>query len=428
MSLADLRRRDLVAVLDASRACAEASDLADFAERVVEQLPLLIACDGVGYNEVDLTRGSAWGRLSGGRIAPPDVYEVLARFSHEHVLVNHGLHHPDDEPRSWSELAPTALRRTNLYDLALRQMGVEDQLAVVLSGGDGVLAGMIANRSRPGFTTRERAVLEVFRRQLAPLRRLVLVAPACDLAALRWDGTGPVTPWSIRLFGTFELVGTSGAMRIEGRAATLVKMVALAAGPIALERVIDTFWPDVDAATGRRRLRVVLHRVPHAPLPVVVRLGEALALGPGVEVDVKDFTRHAGEALIALRAGLPEAGALGAAALERYGGELLTEDLYEDWSAASRERLRQLRIELLDAMARRAEADGDLDAAARLLGEASDVDPLDEARLLRLGWLYLSEGRRGAALGVAARCEQTFCELGLSPSSRWLALRRAIEG
>ena len=158
----------------------------------------------------------------------------------------------------------------------------------------------------------------------------------------------------ITLLGTFEVRRDGAAVPASAwsrrHAAALVKLLALSPGRrLHREQVIDALWPDlaVDEAAPR------LHKAAHfarkaAGDDTIVLRGESVALFPdqSVAVDVALFEAAADEAL---RAGDE---ALLQAASDRCGGDLLPEDLYEEWADGPRQRVRQLRTDLLRRLRR----------------------------------------------------------------------------
>ena len=142
----------------------------------------------------------------------------------------------------------------------------------------------------------------------------------------------------IRLLGTFEVRRDGRAVPAGAwsrrQAAALVKLLALSPGRrLHREQVIDALWPDlaVDEAAPR------LHKAAHfarkaAGDDTIVLRGESVALFPdqSVAVDVALFEAAAHDAL---RAG--DEVLLGAA-VDGYGGDLLPEDLYDEWAAGPR--------------------------------------------------------------------------------------------
>jgi predicted ATPase len=127
------------------------------------------------------------------------------------------------------------------------------------------------------------------------------------------------------------------------KARDLVKMLALAPGHrLHREQLMDELWPERDPASAANNLNQVVHAARRVlGAPAIEAREELLVLH--ASVDAEDFART-GDA--ALRDG-SSAAIRGALAL--YGGELLPEDRYEDWTLERRERLARLREELEEA-------------------------------------------------------------------------------
>jgi DNA-binding SARP family transcriptional activator len=125
------------------------------------------------------------------------------------------------------------------------------------------------------------------------------------------------------------------------------------------------------------------------------------------------------------RGDLLQAAALARSAVDRYRGDLLPADRYKAWAAEPRERLRLLYLELLDLLALRAQATGDVDEAARLVKRAIDAEPYDEERYVRLAGLFTSQGRVGSARAVLRRARAMLDDLGLPASGGLRVAERA---
>src|SRR5829696_3037142 len=86
---------------------------------------------------------------------------------------------------------------------------------------------------------------------------------------------------------------------------------------------------------------------------IITQNQQVLLRAPGkLWVDVDEFERRASRAAKAADVEAYEA------ALDLYAGDLLIEDLYEDWAAPRREQLRALRLDLLAGLARIHESRG----------------------------------------------------------------------
>src|SRR5436190_1201588 len=94
-------------------------------------------------------------------------------------------------------------------------------------------------------------------------------------------------------------------------------------------------------------------------------------------------------------------------ALALYGGELLPEDRYEDWTAGQREALRELHLALLLELAEHHAGLGDAAGAVEALQRAVVDDPLHEEAHRRLMRLFAEVGRRQQALAQYQQLRQT---------------------
>lgn len=226
------------------------------------------------------------------------------------------------------------------------------------------------------------------------------------------------------LLGGFAIVhGVELVTPAPGNPATLVKLLALR-GMLTSEQVIDALWPDADVGTGRSRLRNLLNRVRNQSGDVVTRAGEALHLSEGVTTDVAQF-----EAAVSVAFDAPAAERAGMArlALGAYAGDLLPGDVYEDWAAAPRERLRRRYLSLIDIVAEDSFARGDLDEGMRLLDMGIEHEPLEERRYLVAAQALLAGGRRAAAREVVQRAAGALGELGLPLSTELSAIGRSLD-
>ncbi len=233
-------------------------------------------------------------------------------------------------------------------------------------------------------------------------------------------------PTALAVFGRFELTHGGRIVSIPaGQAAQLLKLVALSGGRIATEQVIESLWPEVDPAAGRNRLRTVLGRLREAAGEVIRRDGDVLALDSAVRLDLAQFKQEAREAL-ALGRGEATAAAVARSAIARYRGELLPEDLYEDWTQEQREATRSTMLDLLDLCAETAAAAGDLDEARRMVERMVELAPEEDERYLKTASSLLEHASRGAALSVLHRARFALSRLGVEPSPQLLNLERAL--
>jgi len=186
-------------------------------------------------------------------------------------------------------------------------------------------------------------------------------------------------------------------------------------------------WPEVGPRLGRNRLRNLVSRLRVSVGDLLVRQDEMVMLSPGCELDSERFETSAQEALRLFASGdRRQAAIIARATLERYRGDLLPDDAYEEWSQAPRDRLRAYRLELLDLLAEAAERDGETDEAIRLLTRAVEAGPCDESRYLRLAGLLASQGRVGSALVTLDRGEAALAAARVASSPELERMRRRL--
>jgi predicted ATPase/DNA-binding SARP family transcriptional activator len=215
---------------------------------------------------------------------------------------------------------------------------------------------------------------------------------------------------AVWLLGTFRAVAGEGAFddsrwRLR-KARAVVKLLALAPGhSLPRERLLDLLWPDLAPEAASNNLRYALHVARRAlagvgapsgtPALSFLRTdGDQVHLYPGGEVwtDVGAFEAAAAEAR------RRRDGSGYARAVELYAGDLLPEDLYEDWAAGRREELRRLYLTLLLEQAEVAREAGDGEGEGTALTRAIGADPAHEAAHRGLMRLHARNGQRHLAL------------------------------
>jgi DNA-binding SARP family transcriptional activator/tetratricopeptide (TPR) repeat protein len=191
------------------------------------------------------------------------------------------------------------------------------------------------------------------------------------------------------------------------RAAELVQVLALTpSNRAAREQLIEVLWPTLEPSAGAANLHKAAHyaRAALGARDALVLRGGSVILAPDGDV-VVDAVEFEGAADAALVAG-DRSACLSAASV--YGGELLPDDRYADWAAASRERLHDLYLRLL----RR----GGL--WERLLAE----EPGDEHAHREVMRAHAAAGHRHAAL----RQYRRLVESGTRPGEETTSLYEAL--
>jgi len=233
---------------------------------------------------------------------------------------------------------------------------------------------------------------------------------------------------SVTLLGRFELRRGARVLRPPpGLPTGAICAVAALGGSVHADQLTEALWPGARPDAARNRLRNLLSRLRVFVGEVLVREEERVVITSGSLIDSALFEERARAAQRAhASADHLHAAALARTALDLYGGELLPSYRYEAWAAEPRERLRLLYLDLLDLLADRAQAMGEVDEAARMVQRGIDAEPYDEERFLRLAELLTSQGRVGSAWGVLRQGRVALGALGLLPSQSFLRAEAAI--
>jgi DNA-binding SARP family transcriptional activator len=215
-------------------------------------------------------------------------------------------------------------------------------------------------------------------------------------------------------------------------AKTLTKLLATEpAHALHREQILDILWPGVDTGSALNSFGKAIHAARRALEPELpnrkdssyLKLADAMLVldTTHVQIDADRFEELADSAL--------SSGDVVAyqAALAAYGGELLPEDRYEDWSAQRRNYLAEMRIRLLLGLAEEHELRGAYGEAADQLRSVLQQDPARELAHRRLMRLYAAMGTPDQAVRQFRRCEEVLRrELDIAPQRETVTLYRDI--
>jgi len=209
----------------------------------------------------------------------------------------------------------------------------------------------------------------------------------------------------------------------------LVKLLALAPGHrLHREQAVDLLWPDSGRRAASNSLRSTLHAARKVLDPAVgerylASEDESLVLCPGGDlwVDVDAFEEAAATAR---RTKEP---ATYRAALDLYGGDLLPEDRYEQWTEGRRVELQQLHLALLVELAGLYEERHEHELAIEVLRKVTAEEPTSEEAHVALMRLHALSGRPERALAQYERLRDTLSRgLGTQPAASSRRLRDEI--
>ncbi len=223
----------------------------------------------------------------------------------------------------------------------------------------------------------------------------------------------------VSLLDGFEL--RCGGQRIELPLSSqrLVAFLALHNRPLLRLYVAGTLWIDVSEERSHANLRSALWRLRQSGYVVVEATPSHLQLGSGVEVDMHRVL------------------ALSRRLLRQVDGDFdgtdlrgdLLPDWYDEWLGSERERVRQLRLHALEAVAEQFLADGRYGEAVEAGLTAVETEPLRESAHRVLVRVYLAEGNWSEALRQYCVFRKRLRdELGLLPSGQMEALVEPLVG
>lgn len=197
---------------------------------------------------------------------------------------------------------------------------------------------------------------------------------------------------TLQLLGCWRLVVSGRALEVPGRDQRVITAVALL-DPRPRRQLAELLWPDGSRDHARANLRVNLSDI-RRRYPGVLSRSDPLALTPAVRVDAASLgllPRAVEQATN--RAQLWEA-------LELARRAQLLPGWYESWLDFEQERVRQLRLSVLDALGRRFLELGDPDGARTAATIAVDAEPWRETSYELLMRAHLLAGNRALALRV----------------------------
>ncbi|MFD2091131.1 AfsR/SARP family transcriptional regulator [Blastococcus deserti] len=180
----------------------------------------------------------------------------------------------------------------------------------------------------------------------------------------------------------------------------LIAYLSLCGRP-ARAAVAGQLWPDVPESHAHGSLRSALWRVQKVAPGLVDSSGGALGLAGGVRVDAREFKDWA-------QGVLDPTAAVDGSSWPHPGldGELLP-GWYDDWVLLERERLRQLRLHVLEALSARLLSAGRYGEAVQAAYAAVRAEPLRESAHRAVVGAHLTEGN----VVEAVRAYRTFREL-----------------
>ena len=219
----------------------------------------------------------------------------------------------------------------------------------------------------------------------------------------------------LELLGTWRLTDDLDRVVLPANARRLIALLALA-GARSRAYVAGCLWPESAEALALGNLRATVSRLKRSRPGVLLVEPGTLALAPSVNVDVHYLHRVADDVLHG-------DGDVPPGALPVLADAELLPGWYDDFVLLHRERLEQLRLHALEALADRLCAQGDYPEAVAAALAAIQAEPLRESAHRTLMRVHLAEGNPAAALRqFRSFRDRVRREIGMEPSPRMLAL------
>ena len=175
--------------------------------------------------------------------------------------------------------------------------------------------------------------------------------------------------------------------------------------------IAGQLWPDVSEEHAHGSLRSTLWRVHKVAPGLVMAAGDTLSLAHDVQVDVHELTDWAARAL-------DPAGPIDGISTEYFAlpKELLP-GWYDDWVLLERERLRQLRMHALEALAEKYAAAARYGEAVQAAYAAVRAEPLRESAHRTVVRVHLAEGNVTEAVRAFESFRAVLAEeIGIAPT------------
>jgi DNA-binding SARP family transcriptional activator len=202
----------------------------------------------------------------------------------------------------------------------------------------------------------------------------------------------------------------------------LIAHLSLSGRP-ARTAIAGKLWPDVTEEHAHGSLRSSLWRVHKVAPGLIATCGGTLSIAHDVLVDVHELTAWARRALD------PDCATDGIATGDLgMPGELLP-GWYDDWVLLERERLRQLRMHALEALAEKYASAGRYGEAVQAAYAAVRAEPLRESAHRTVVRVHLAEGNIAEAIRAYESFQVLLAdEIGVAPTQEMCRLVDSLPG
>ncbi|MET8233208.1 BTAD domain-containing putative transcriptional regulator [Micromonospora sp. NPDC005298] len=188
---------------------------------------------------------------------------------------------------------------------------------------------------------------------------------------------------ALHLLGGFRLLRDTVPVVVPRGLQRVIALIGLRPGATR-SQLAGLLWPDVSEERALSSLRTALWRLRQDPCCPMTVAGDTVRLGPAVRLDVDELVGTAAR----VRDGDDPCTARALAA----GRHDLLPGWYDDWVLLDRERLRQLRLHMLERVAGQHLAAGRHGEALEAALEAMAAEPLRETPHRLVVRIHLAEG------------------------------------
>lgn len=229
----------------------------------------------------------------------------------------------------------------------------------------------------------------------------------------RGRSEGQVARPRVTLLGDFRLQVGDRSVELGTACRRVVALICLR-GAVPRARAAGTLWPEVTEQRAGANLRTALWRVGLAADGVLRAERGWIDVAPDVTVDVRE---------LAVRALAERDVSDDVASMSQLADADLLPDWDDEWVAPDRERVRQLRLHLLESVARRLADQSRFAAAVDVALTALRADPMRESAHRTVIAVHLAEGNVAEARRAFDVCRTLLRrELGIEPSARTAGL------
>ncbi|WP_406079961.1 BTAD domain-containing putative transcriptional regulator [Micromonospora sp. NBC_00858] len=197
-------------------------------------------------------------------------------------------------------------------------------------------------------------------------------------------GHPPEAGVSLHLLGGFRLLPGAAPIVVPRGLQRVIALIGLRPGATR-SQLAGLLWPDASEERALSSLRTALWRLRQDPCCPLTVAGDTVRLGPAVRLDVDELVGTAAR----VRDGDEPRTAAGALAAGRHD---LLPGWYDDWVLLDRERLRQLRLHMLEQLAGQHLVAGRHGDALEAALEAMAAEPLRETPHRLVVRIHLAEG------------------------------------